>query len=97
MTKQELEVLKNVYEKESGILELREKYEEYKKLDTPRNFERMKNECVLDDYLKFMLDAEKVLCDAPCVQEVNTLSNELELPKPSKALEEFKNKFNKFF
>ena len=104
LTKEELKVMKEIVEREEGILELREQYEEYKKLDTPRGFEKMKDEYVLDDYLKFMDNAEKVLfheeqketvLKVAALEEVK--EEEIVIPKPSSALEAFKNKFKKFF
>lgn len=104
LTKEEVKVLRRVVEREEGILELREQYEEYKKLDTPRGFEKMKDEYVLDDYLMFMDNAEKVLfpeekektvLKAAALEE--TEKEEIVIPKPSDALEKFKNRFNKFF
>ena len=61
LTKAEVKVLRGIVEREEGIQDLREQYEEYKKLDTPRGFEKMKDEYVLDDYNEFMDNAEKVL------------------------------------
>lgn len=104
LTKEEVKVLRRVVEREEGILELKEKYEEYKKLDTPRGFEKMKDEYVLDDYLMFMDNAEKVLfpeekeetvLKVAALEEVE--KEEIVIPKPSDALEKFKNRFNKFF
>lgn len=102
LSRKELEIMKGIFERETGILEIKEKYEEYKKLDTPRNFEKMRKNCVLDDYLKFMSDCEDFLSnDGIVIDEFNLEKEEIkgniELPKPSPALEKFKNKFNKFF
>lgn len=101
LNRAELEMLREIVERETGILEIREKYEEYKKLDTPRNFEKMKKDCVLDDYLKFMSDCESFLQNDGIILNdlsvINELKGSIELPKPSEALEKFKNKFNKFF
>lgn len=102
LTRTELEIMREIFERETGIKATREKYEEYKKFDTPRNFEKMKKECVLDDYLKFMEDCENFFendgviidsFDANCER----IQGRIELPKPSSALEAFKNRFNKFF
>lgn len=102
LNKTELEIIRGIWERETGILEVKEKYEAYKKLDTPRNFEKMKKDCVLDDYLKFMNDCENFLLnDEIVIEDFNIEKTEvkgnIELPKPSSALEAFKNKFNKFF
>ena len=103
LTRTELEMMREIFERETGIKATREKYEEYKRFDTPRNFEKMRKECVLDDYLKFMNDCENFFeNDAVTIETISMLSEDriagrIELPKPSSALEAFKNKFNKFF
>lgn len=104
LTKAEVKVLRGIVEREKGIQDLREQYEEYKKLDTPRGFEKMKDEYVLDDYNEFMDNAEKVLfpedkeesvLKAAALEEVE--EEEIVIPKPSSSLEAFKNKFKRFF
>lgn len=102
LNRTELKTMRGILEKETGILEIKEKYDEYKKLDTPRNFEKMRKNCVLDDYLKFMNDCENFLLnDGIIIEDFNLekaeVKGNIELPKPSSALEAFKNKFNKFF
>lgn len=103
LTRIELEMMREIFERETGLKTIKEKYEEYKKFDTPRNFEKMRKECVLDDYLKFMKECEEFISnDAVTIEDISTLSEDriagrIELPKPSSALEAFKNKFNKFF
>lgn len=103
LTKAEVKVLRGIVEREEGIQDLREQYEEYKKLDTPRGFEKMKDEYVLDDYNEFMDNAEKVLfpedkeesvLKAAALEEVE--EEEIVIPKPSSSLEAFKNKFKRF-
>lgn len=104
LTKEEVKVLRGIVEREEGILELREQYDEYKKLDTPRGKDKMEDAHVLDDYNEFMDNAEKVLFPeeqkekvfkAAALEEVG--EEEIVIPKPSDALEKFKNRFNKFF
>ena len=100
LNRTELEMMRGIFERETGMLDLKDKYEEYKKFDTPRNFEKMKKECVLDDYLKFMEDCENFFeNNALVIEEVFEYKIEarIELPNPSPALEKFKNRFNKFF
>ena len=100
LNRTELEMMRGIFERETGMLDLKDKYEEYKKFDTPRNFEKMKKESVLDDYLKFMEDCENFFeNNALVIEEVSEYKIEarIELPKPSPALEKFKNRFNKFF
>lgn len=103
LTRTELEMMREIFERETGMAALKRKYEEYKKFDTPRYFEKMKKECVLDDYLKFMNDCENFFGnDAVTIENILTLTKNrikgrITLPKPSSALEAFKNRFNKFF
>ena len=103
LTRTELEMMRDIFERETGIKSTREKYEEYKKFDTPRNFEKMRKECVLDDYLKFMSECEEFLSnDSVTIEDIsmlaeNRIEGRIELPKPSNALEKFKDRFNKFF
>lgn len=104
LTIEEVKILKGIVEREEGIQDLREQYEEYKKLDTPRGKDKMEDAHVLDDYNEFMDNAEKVLFPeeknetvfkAAALEEVG--EEEIVIPKPSSALEAFKNKFKKFF
>lgn len=104
LTKEEVKVLRGIVEREEGILELREQYEEYKKLDTPRGKDKMEDTHVLDDYNEFMDNAEKVLFPEEQKEEVLKVAaleevgeEEIVIPKPSSSLEAFKNKFKKFF
>ena len=99
LTKEEVKVLRGIVEREEGILELREQYEEYKKLDTPRGKDKMEDAHVLD-----MDNAEKVLFPEEQKEEVLKVAaleevgeEEIVIPKPSSSLEAFKNKFKKFF
>lgn len=97
LTIKELEVLKGIVEREEGILELREQYEEYKKLDTPRGKDKMEDAHVLDDYNEFMDNAEKVLFPEESLPIKAMIEDTIVIPKPSDALEAFKDKFSKFF
>lgn len=100
LTKEEIKVLKEITEREEGILTLKEQYEEYKKLDTPRGKDKMEDAHVLDDYNEFMDNAEKILFPETVEMKVlKAVANEEEIviPKPSPTLEKFKNKFKKFF
>ena len=69
-------------------------YKRYKRLDTPRTFEKMEIFGVLEDYKYFMSDCEYYLLGK---DNIKTLSDTISIPKPSKKLEDFKNKFGKFF
>ena len=75
LTKEEVKVLRGIVEREEGILELREQYEEYKKLDTPRGKDKMEDAHVLDDYNEFMDNAEKVLFPEEQKEEVLKVAN----------------------
>lgn len=104
LTKEEVKVLRGILEREEGIQGLREQYEEYKKLDTPRGKDKMEDAHVLDDYNEFMDNAEKILFPEEQKEEVLKVAvleeveeDEIVIPKPSDALEKFKNRFNKFF
>lgn len=104
LTIEEVKILKGIVEREEGIQDLREQYEEYKKLDTPRGKDKMEDAHVLDDYNEFMDNAEKVLFPEEQKEEVLKVAaleevgeEEIVIPKPSSALEKFKNRFNKFF
>ena len=64
----------------------------------------MEDAHVLDDYNEFMDNAEKVLFPEEQKEEVLKVAaleevgeEEIVIPKPSNALEAFKNKFKKFF
>ena len=104
LTIEEVKILKGIVKREEGIQDLREQYEEYKKLDTPRGKDKMEDAHVLDDYNEFMDNAEKVLFPEEQKEEVLKVAaleevgeEEIVIPKPSSALEAFKNKFKKFF
>ncbi len=49
---------------------------------------------ILDEYNAFMSDCEEIIFSD---EKVSTFAVRIELPKPSPALEKFKNRFNKFF
>lgn len=101
LTEKELKTMENIVKRERGILDLQKKYEEYKEFDTPRWRDKMELNHIVDDYNKFMDDAEAVLfLNEEAVMPVATMEEEKEeivIPKPSKKLEDFKNKFGKFF
>ncbi|WP_294655590.1 hypothetical protein [uncultured Fusobacterium sp.] len=49
---------------------------------------------LLDEYNTFMSKCKEILFSD---NKINTFAVRIELPKPSSALEAFKNRFNKFF
>jgi hypothetical protein len=72
------------------ITDLEKEYREYKFFADSRGEKLLAEQGLLDEYNSYMTELENIL-----FSDVNPLS--IELPKPSPALEKFKNKFNKFF
>lgn len=72
------------------ITDLEKEYREYKFFADSRGEKLLAEQGLLDEYNSYMTELENIL-----FSDVNLLS--IELPKPSPALEKFKNKFNKFF
>lgn len=81
-------------EQEVNLHQAKGQYKEYAVLDTPLNFEKMVKQGILAEYKTMMNELESI---------IDTLSTDLSvfsnivLPKPSKNLIDFKNKFNKLF
>lgn len=96
MTREELRVMREIVDREEGILDLMKEYKEYKKLDTPRGYDKMEESHVVDDYNLFMDEAEKILFSDKTIKMAKTTS-EIVIPEPSDALKKFKDRFNKFF
>lgn len=69
---------------------LEKQYKEYKFFADTRGMKMLSDRGLVDEYNAFMTECEEVLFG-------ETTTYKLELPKPSSALEAFKNKFNKFF
>lgn len=87
------EIKKSIVGEESKEDELLETYKEYKFFADSRGMKLLEEQGLVDEYNSFMSECEAVL-----FSNVKTLvAATIELPKPSKALEDFKNKFNKFF
>lgn len=82
----------SVGEKENALSDLEKQYREYKFFADDRGKKLLAEAGLLDEYNEFMTECEKILFSDGIIY-----SPKIELPKPSSKLEEFKNKFNKFF
>ena len=74
--------------------DLEKQYQEYKYLADTRGQKLLAEQGLLDEYNAFMSDCEEIIFSD---EKVSTFAVRIELPKPSSALEAFKNRFNKFF
>ena len=74
--------------------DLEKQYQEYKFFADSRGEKLLAENGLLDEYNEFMTAAEEIIF---ADEKVSTFAVKIELPKPSPALEKFKNKFNKFF
>ena len=81
--------------KDDEMSDLEKQYKEYKYLADSRGMKLLGEQGLLDEYNEFMCECEKVLfaqADDRAMLDIRVV-----LPKPSPALEKFKNRFNKFF
>lgn len=85
-------------ENEINLHTAKEQYKEYVVLDTPLNFEKMETQGILVEYKTMMNELETIIdtLSTSTVSKVSGYSG-IVLPKPSKNLIDFKNKFNKLF
>lgn len=89
--KEALEEIKKSLIGEEAPIE--KQYKEYKFFADARGMKLLSEKGLVDEYNEYMSQLEDILFD-----EIETYSaKEIVLPKPSKKLEAFKNKFNKFF
>lgn len=72
------------------MTKLEREYKNYKFFADTRGMKLLADKGLIDEYNSYMSELENIL-----FAEERTLK--IELPKPSEALEKFKNKFNKFF
>lgn len=72
------------------MTDLEKQYKEYKFFADARGMKMLSDKGLVDEYNEFMTKCEEILFG-------ESETYKLELPKPSSALEAFKNKFNKFF
>ena len=82
--------------KDDEMSDLEKQYKEYKYLADSRGMKLLGEQGLLDEYNEFMCECEKVLF-AQDDDRAMTYNIKVVLPKPSPALEKFKNRFNKFF
>ena len=98
LLKEILAVLKNIEAVIVGtgseLEELERQYKEYKFFADARGMKLLADKCLVDEYNEFMSESEKILF---VDNIVDTYGLKIELPKPSPALEAFKNKFKKYF
>ena len=78
----------------NDMTDLEKQYQEYKYLADTRGQKLLAEQGLLDEYNSFMSECEEIIFTD---EKVSTFAVIIELPKPSAALEKFKNRFNKFF
>ena len=91
-----LREIKELLVGKNDMTDLEKQYQEYKYLADSRGMKLLGEQGLLDEYNEFMSECEKVLF-AQDDDRAMTYNIKVVLPKPSPALEKFKNRFNKFF
>lgn len=88
------EILKSIKEilTEDEVSELEKQYRDYKFFADSRGMKLLADMGLVDEYNTFMNECENIL-----FYETSEAKTRVSLPKPSSALEAFKNKFKKFF
>lgn len=89
-----LKEIKELLVGKNDMTDLEKQYQEYKYFADTRGQKLLAEQGLLDEYNSFMSECEEIIFTD---EKVSTFAVEIELPKPSSALEAFKNKFNKFF
>ena len=89
-----LREIKELLVGKNDMTDLEKQYQEYKYLADTRGQKLLAEQGLLDEYNSFMSDCEEIIFSD---EKVSTFAVRIELPKPSPALEKFKNRFNKFF
>ena len=89
-----LEEIRNLIAGKDEMSELEKEYQEYKYFADSRGIKMLSVAGLVDEYNDFMSRCEEILFSN---SETSTFAARIELPKPSSALEAFKNRFNKFF
>lgn len=89
-----LEEIRNLIAGKDEMSELEKEYQEYKYFADSRGMKMLSVAGLVDEYNDFMSRCEEILFSN---SETSTFAARIELPKPSSALEAFKNRFNKFF
>ena len=89
-----LREIKELLVSKNDMTDLEKQYQEYKYLADTRGQKLLAEQGLLDEYNSFMSECEEIIFSD---EKVSTFAVRIELPKPSPALEKFKNRFNKFF
>ena len=89
-----LSEIKEMLAGKNEMSELEKEYQEYKYFADSRGIKMLSEQGLVDEYNTFMSQCEEVLFSD---NKIDTFAARIELPKPSSALEVFKNRFNKFF
>ena len=89
-----LREIKELLVGKNDMTDLEKQYQEYKYLADTRGQKLLAEQGLLDEYNAFMSECEEIIF---VDEKVSTFAVKIELPKPSPALEKFKNRFNKFF
>ena len=89
-----LREIKELLVGKNDMTDLEKQYQEYKYLADTRGQKLLAEQGLLDEYNAFMSECEEIIF---ADNSVSTFAVKIELPKPSPALEKFKNRFNKFF
>ncbi|MEE1476420.1 hypothetical protein [Fusobacterium sp.] len=89
-----LEEIRNLIAGKDEMSELEKEYQEYKYFADSRGIKMLSEQGLVDEYNTFMSQCEEILFSD---NKIDTFAARIELPKPSSALEAFKNRFNKFF
>lgn len=89
-----LSEIKEMLAGKNEMSELEREYQEYKYFADSRGMKMLSEQGLVDEYNAFMSECEEILFSD---NKIDTFAARIELPKPSSALEAFKNRFNKFF
>lgn len=89
-----LSEIKEMLAGKNEMSELEKEYQEYKYFADSRGMKMLSEQGLVDEYNTFMSQCEEILFSD---NKIDTFAARIELPKPSSALEAFKNRFNKFF
>lgn len=92
--KADVEKILNVLVGVDNMNKLEKEYKDYKFFADSRGMKMLAERGLVDEYNAFMSECEEILFSD---NKIDTFAARIELPKPSSALEAFKNKFNKFF
>ena len=85
--------IKELLKGNDEMSDLEKEYREYKFFADSRGEKLLAEQGLLDEYNAFMSECEEIIF---ADNSVSTFAVKIELPKPSPALEKFKNRFNNF-